>query len=79
MCIRDRSIYVAEIYREFYGQLHGITIDINKMSNIEVPKEKHEEFIKEHHEKLVSTPKEYDEKNFIHLRAAIYYNFLNYF
>ena len=61
--LNQKSIYVAEIYREFYGQLHGITIDINKMSNIEVPKEKHEEFIKEHHEKLVSTPKEYDEDN----------------
>lgn len=61
--LNQKSIYVAEIYREFYGQLHGITIDINKMSNIDVPKVKHEEFIKEHHEKLVSTPKEYDEEN----------------
>lgn len=32
--LNQKSIYVAEIYREFYGQLHGITIDINKMSNI---------------------------------------------
>lgn len=61
--LNQKSIYVAEIYREFYGQLHGITIDINKTSNIEVPKEKREEFIKEHHKKLVSTPKEYDEEN----------------
>ena len=61
--LNQKSIYVAEIYREFYGQLHGITIDINKTSNIEVPKEKRKEFIKEHHKKLVSTPKEYDEEN----------------
>lgn len=61
--LNQNSAYVAEIYCEFYGQLHGITIDINKTSNIEVPKEKREEFIKEHHIKLVSTPKEYDEKN----------------
>lgn len=61
--LNQKSAYVAEIYCEFYGQLHGITIDINKTSNIEVPKEKREEFIKEHHIKLVSTPKEYDEKN----------------
>lgn len=33
------------------------------MSNVEVPKVKHEEFIKKHHEKLVSTPKEYDGDN----------------
>ena len=61
--LNQKSIYVAEIYREFYGQLHGITIDINKTSNIEVPKEKRKEFIKEHHKKLVSTLKEYDEEN----------------
>ena len=61
--LNQKSAYVAEIYCEFYGQLHGITIDINKTSNIEIPKEKRVEFIKEHHIKLVSTPKEYDEKN----------------
>lgn len=61
--LNQKNIYVAEIYREFYGQLHGITIDINKISNIEVPKEKHEEFIKEPHETLVSTPKEYAEND----------------
>lgn len=53
--LNQKSIYVAEVYCEFYGQLHGITIDINKVSNIEVPKEKHENFIKE--------PKEYAENN----------------
>lgn len=61
--LNQKSIYVAEVYREFYGQLHGITIDINKISNIEVTKEKHEEFIKEPHDMLVSTPKEYTENN----------------
>lgn len=61
--LNQKSIYVAEIYREFYGQLHGITIDINKKSNIEVPKEKQEEFIKETHEMLVSTHKECAENN----------------
>ncbi|UKI24498.1 MAG: hypothetical protein L6U61_09175 [Bacteroidales bacterium] len=61
--LNQKSIYVAEIYREFYGQLHGITIDINKISNIEDQKEKHEDFIKEPHEMLVTTPKEQAENN----------------
>lgn len=60
--LNQKSIYVAEIYREFYGQLHGITIDINKISNIEDQKEKHE-FIKEPHEMLVTTPKEQADNN----------------
>lgn len=61
--LNQENIYVAEVYREFYGQLHGMTIDINKISNIEVPKEKHEEFIKEPHEMFVSKPKDYAENN----------------
>lgn len=61
--LNQKSIYVAEIYREFYGQLHGITIDINKISNIEDQKEKHEVFIKEPHEMLVTTPMEQAENN----------------
>ena len=40
-----------------------MTIDINKISNIEVPKEKHEEFIKEPYEMFVSKPKDYAENN----------------
>lgn len=31
--LNQKSAYVAEIYREFYGQLHGVTIDVNKISN----------------------------------------------
>lgn len=61
--LNQKSTYVAEIYREFYGQLHGITVDINKISNIEDQKEKHEDFIKEPHEMLVTTPKEQAENN----------------
>lgn len=61
--LNQKSIYVAEIYREFYGQLHGITIDINKISSIDDQKEKHEGFIKEPHEMLVTTPKEQAENN----------------
>lgn len=28
--LNEKSTYVAEVYREFYGQLHGVTIDIIK-------------------------------------------------
>ncbi len=56
--LNQENAYVADIYSEFYGQLHGITI--NKMSKIEVPKEKH---IKEHHDVQVSMHKEYDDNN----------------
>lgn len=61
--LNQKSAYVAEIYREFYGQLHGVTIDVNKISNTGAPIEKHEDFIKEHHEVLVSTSKVYAEDN----------------
>lgn len=29
--LNEKNSYVAEVYREFYGQLHGITIDMPKM------------------------------------------------
>lgn len=61
--LNQKSAYVAEIYREFYGQLHGVTIDVNKISNTGAPIEKHKDFIKEHHEVPVSTSKVYAEDN----------------
>lgn len=55
--------YVADVYTEFHGQLHGKTVGIKKISNIGVPKEIHKEIVQEHHEVLVSTSKEYDKSN----------------
>lgn len=51
--LNQKSIYVAEVYREFYGQLHGITIDINKMSTVRTQKDKQEKTIEEQEELLI--------------------------
>lgn len=44
--LNQKSIYVAEIYREFYGQLHGITIDINKNQTLKFPKKNKRNLLK---------------------------------
>ena len=55
--LNQKSAYVAEIYREFYGLLHGITIDIKKISTVRTQKEEQEKTIEEQVEPLVPSLK----------------------
>lgn len=37
--LNEKSTYVADVYREFYGQLHGVTIDIAKVETAQINKD----------------------------------------
>lgn len=75
--LNQKSTYVAEIYREFYGQLHGITIDINKMSNIGSLKEKYDRTIEEQNEVLISNSNETDDNNTREQQSKEIWEFFN--
>lgn len=69
--LNQKSAYVADVYREFYGQLHGVTIDITKLVNLNVSKDETEQIVEEHRTQNTSS-EESTKENFIELRKKIW-------
>ena len=53
--LKQQNAYVADVYREFYGQIHGVTIDINKKPTLGMQDVEQKESIEENGYTLTPT------------------------